>query len=182
METQLEEVQEDRRRQFTSSISSKLRKFSLAKKIPRILKQIVLRISSFIVKALRSREVRQIRSQAISLSISAYFWIGKSLNRAWSIALPLAKTSASKVMSFRPSMIRIPFLTKPSQTTQLASFPALPGPNATLPVNYPVSGPARFPRELERSLREFSQLPMWFTLPIIFGVSFAIGVVVSILV
>ena len=45
----------------------------------------------------------------------------------------------------------------------------------------PVKGVAKFPYEFDRAMNGFSSLPLWFTLPIIFAASFAVGIVVALL-
>lgn len=181
METQqTEQLESKRKNSFSSRLQEKL---STLRTVPRYLKRAALRIATFTLRSLRSNEVRQIKLKTISIVRLAYHGIVLGLNRAWNIALPLARSLGRRALAFRRSAIRIPSLRKIPQTkTQLAPFPALPPTNVALPVNYPASGPVKFSAELESALKQFSSLPMWFTLPIIFAASFTIGIIVSILV
>jgi len=184
---------------LTLSVSSKLGKLmvlrTIPRKIPRVLRSIEVKIV-FLAKFL----INKIRIPSISGRLTVLrsiphksFWI---LRTAQVKIIPVTKSLVNPISQIRVSKLRIwsvvrvitpkiPQLSKRSQVrivsqtkTSIKSLSKI----SFSELNYPVKEISNIPNEIVILLDEFSYLPMWFTMPIIFAASFALGAIVSLLI
>lgn len=173
---------------MTLNLSSKLGKLSAL--VPRFLKIYGLKGVSAARFFARSPQVRQLRTQTVSLSRTAYRLSIRTMVRMRSIVIPRAK-SAFKTETFRPLKIATFTLIKvsvPTYSRRALSFVTPKSKNLTRPsavIKAPWPGVplkndlAKFSNDLENAADQFASLPMWFTLPLLLGSSFAVGIIVS---
>jgi len=112
----------------------------------------------------------------------------KIIPRAKSLISPISKIWVSKLglLSADRNITKvIPKFSKRAQATKvpqtrisIKSFSKI----SISELKYPVKEISNIPNEIVIILDEFSYLPMWFTMPIIFAASFALGAIVSFLI
>ena len=181
---------------MTLNLSSKLGKLSVVKLVPRFVRIYTLKAVSAARSFVHSPQVRQLRSQTVSLSRIAYHASVQAIGHTRSIAFPLLRSGFNKAKSFRPQKIaslpvirNIPgyslralsFVT-PKAKNMTKSFTAIKAPVISRPRTPLKSDLSKFPYDIEKAVDQFASLPMWLTLPLLFASSFAVGIIVSLLI
>jgi hypothetical protein len=184
---------------LTLSVSSKLGKLlvlrTIPRKIPRVLRTIRIKMISSTKFVVNTIKITSIPSR-LSIPRSISHRLSRILSTAQFKIFPKAKTLISPISKIRVSKLGLPsvarnipkIIPKFSKRSQLANVPQTRisiKPFSKISISelkYPMKEISNIPNEIVILLDEFSYLPMWFTMPVIFAASFALGAIVSFLI
>jgi hypothetical protein len=107
-------------------------------------------------------------------------------SKAKTTSLAVARVEALPVQT-------IPVQILPLTPVQVETFPAVIVPTETIPVEsiakmpvaevrYPVNTPVDVSQKLSKAINDFSKLPLWLTMPMLFASSFVLGAIISFLI
>lgn len=93
-------------------------------------------------------------------------------------ALP-AQTIPVQTLPVTPVPVEImPVVAIPAEPIPVESIVKMP----VTDIRYPVDGPMDVSQKLGKAINDFSQLPLWMTMPMLFASSFVLGAIISFLI
>ena len=184
---------------MTLNVSSKLGKLLVLRtipgKIPQILRKTEVKMATTGRVLLRTARIQYSRFATALVDRRVFPRAFESIRvttvknffRAKSFVRPFSKISFAKMIGPKTSFIRsaIPRFGGRSRAEINSNREISVKSLSRIPISeltYPIKEISNLPNEMVRVLDEFSRLPMWFTMPVIFVASVALGAFVSVLV